>query len=36
MILNEIYIYLDDLQFHACHGVMPQERVTGNDYIIDI
>lgn len=36
MILNESYIYLDDLRFHAFHGVMPQERLTGNDYTIDI
>lgn len=36
MTLNESYIYLDDLRFHAFHGVMPQERLTGNDYTIDI
>lgn len=29
------YIYLDGLRFHAYHGVLPQERLTGNDYIVD-
>lgn len=29
------YIYLSGLRFHAFHGVMPQERLTGNDYLVD-
>lgn len=36
MILNESFIYINDLRFHAFHGVMPQERLTGNDYSVDI
>ena len=29
-------IILQNLRFHAFHGVMPQERLTGNDYRIDL
>lgn len=29
-------IFLNDLRFHAFHGVMPQERLTGNDYRVDL
>lgn len=36
MTLKESYIYITDLRFHAFHGVMPQERLVGNDYSIDI
>lgn len=36
MFLNESYIYINDLRFHAFHGVMPQERLTGNDYSVDL
>lgn len=36
MTLNESFIYINDLRFHAFHGVMPQERLTGNDYSVDI
>ncbi len=35
MELTSSYIYLKGLRFHAYHGVMPQERYTGNDYIVD-
>ena len=24
------------MRVHACHGVLPQERVVGNDYLIDV
>jgi len=30
------YIYLKDLRFHAFHGVMPQERLTGGDFAVDV
>jgi len=30
------YIELKGLRFHACHGVMAQERVTGGDFIVDL
>ena len=29
-------IFLNGLRFHAFHGVMPQERLTGNDYRVDL
>ena len=34
--LTESYIYISDLRLHACHGVLPQERLTGNDYSVDV
>ena len=30
------YIYLRNLRFHAYHGVLPQECVTGNDYVVNL
>ncbi len=24
------------MRFHACHGVMPQERVTGGEFVVSI
>ena len=32
MEIQSTYIDLRNLRFHALHGVLPQERVTGNDY----
>ncbi len=29
-------ICLKGLRFHAYHGVLPQERRTGNDYVMDV
>lgn len=29
-------IFLNGLRFHAFHGVMPQERLTGNDYRVNL
>ena len=29
-------IFLNGLRFHAFHGVMPQERLTGNNYRVDL
>ena len=34
--LQSSHIYLRNLRFHAYHGVLPQERVVGNDYVIDL
>ena len=28
--------YIRNLRCHAYHGVMPEERITGNDYIINL
>lgn len=29
-------IFLNEVRFHACHGVMPQERVVGADFTVSI
>ena len=36
MRLTESFISLDGLRFHAFHGVLPQERKVGNDYVVNI
>jgi dihydroneopterin aldolase len=36
MSIQSSYIFLRNLRFHASHGVMPQERVTGNDYEVSL
>lgn len=30
------YVCLKSLRFKAYHGVLPQERVVGNDYVLDL
>lgn len=35
MKLTSSYIHLSGLRFHAYHGVLDQERFTGNDYVVD-
>lgn len=30
------YVCLKNLRFKAYHGVLPQERVVGNDYVLDL
>lgn len=29
-------IYLRNVRFHAFHGVLPQERIVGNDYLVNL
>lgn len=36
MILSQSFIHISGIRLHAFHGVLPQERATGNDYAIDI
>lgn len=36
MELTESYITLSNLRFHAFHGVLPQERLVGNDYLLTL
>ena len=36
MELNSSYILLENLRFHSYHGVLPQERKTGNDYVVNL
>ena len=30
------YLKLENLRFYAYHGVMPQERIVGNEYVVNI
>lgn len=34
--LTKSFIHINGIRQHAFHGVLPQERITGNDYIVDI
>ena len=34
--LTQSYIHIDDIRLHARHGVLPQERLTGNDYSVSV
>lgn len=34
--MKETYIHIDNMRLHAYHGVMPQERTVGNDYVLSI
>lgn len=36
MKLQSGYIYLRGVRFHAFHGVMPQERAVGADFVVDL
>ena len=36
MIVKQSKILLNNLRFHAFHGVLPQERVVGNDYVVSL
>lgn len=29
-------IYLRNVRFHAFHGVLPQEGIVGNDYLVNL
>lgn len=29
-------IYLKNIRFHAYHGVLQQERIVGNDYVVNL
>lgn len=29
-------IFVNNIQLHAYHGVMPQEQLTGNDYLVSV
>lgn len=30
------FIYIEDLRIRAFHGVLPQEHIDGNDYLINL
>ncbi len=36
MNLKESFVLLRGLRFHAYHGVLDQERLVGNDYVVDL
>ena len=36
MIIKESWITVSDMRFHACHGVLPQERITGGEFVVSI
>ena len=36
MKVKESYVFLEDIRFHAFHGVMEQERMTGGDFIVSL
>ncbi|MBQ6063039.1 MAG: dihydroneopterin aldolase [Prevotella sp.] len=36
MTLDNSYICLKGLRFHAFHGVMEQEAAVGNEYVVDL
>ncbi len=35
MQIQQSSILLDNVRFHAYHGVLPQERTVGNDYLLN-
>ena len=36
MKIESSYIYLRNVRFHAFHGVMPQERKVGADFLVNL
>ena len=34
--MRKTYVYIENMRMHAFHGVMPQERSVGNDYVINV
>ena len=36
MKVSSSYITLRNLRFHATHGVMAQERITGGDFVVTV
>ncbi len=30
------YVFIDGMRFHSFHGVMEQEKLTGNDYTVSV
>lgn len=36
MVLKESHVFLENLRFYAYHGVLPQERVVGGDYLVSV
>ena len=36
MLKSESYVFLKNVRFHAFHGVLPQERQVGGDFLISL
>ncbi len=36
MQLQQSSVYIDSVRMHAYHGVLPQERIVGNDYLLSV
>ncbi len=36
MKLTSSYIQLNDVRFHAFHGVLPQEKSVGSDFVVNL
>ena len=36
MLKSESYVFLKNVRFHAFHGVMPQERQVGGDFLLSL
>ena len=36
MLKSESYVFLRNVRFHAFHGVMPQERQVGGDFLLSL
>ncbi len=34
--MQKSYIFLNEVRFHAFHGVMPQERAVGADFLVSL
>lgn len=34
--ISESRVFVNDIRLHAYHGVMEQERLTGNDYLVNL
>ena len=35
-IMKSNYIFLREVRFHACHGVLPQEQAVGTDFLVSV
>ena len=36
MKMTSSYIHLHDVRFHAFHGVLPQEKSVGSDFVVNL
>jgi len=34
--MAETFVYIENLRLYAYHGVLPQERIVGNGYVINV